>query len=148
MRNLMSSMRDNIYKLLNELDDLLLIFSIDSPQVKELIQEVRRELERTRDEVGTENATALELPQVPAESSHTTTVYLDDLLSDSDKYRLGKVDFKELFSAIWRKHAGKRHHMRWSDDGEMGLVIDGVVGVRMERMQDGIRFRLMPHVKR
>jgi hypothetical protein len=143
----MSSIRDKIYKLLNELDDLLLVFSIDSPQVKELVQKVRRELERTRDEESTAAATEPKLPQVPADTSHTTRLYLDDLLSDPDMERLGKVDFKELFSAIWRKHAGKRYHMRWSDDGEMQLVIDDVVGVRAERLQDGIRVRLMPYIK-
>lgn len=144
----MLSMRDKIYKLLNELDDLLLVFNVDSPQVIDLIQEVRRELERSRDSEDITPASVSEMPQVPPESNHFATVYSDDVLSDRLKDKKSKAVLKEILSAIWRKHAGKRYHMRWSDEGEMELVIDDAVGVRMERMQDGIRVRLMPYIKK
>lgn len=141
-------MRDKIYKLLNELDDLLLISSVGSPQVKELIREVRGELKRSGDAEDTMHAPASELPKVPPESSCFAAIYSDDLLSDTKMVTLGRVDFQELLSAIWRRHAGKRYHMRWSDDGEMELVVDDVVSVRLERLHDGIRVRLAPYLKR
>ena len=143
----MSSMKDKIFRLLNELDDLLLVFNVESPQVKDLIQEVRREFEQSRDDEDLAPAPEPEMPQVPPETSHFAAVRSDDLISDVAKDRKAKADFKELVSAAWRKHAGKRYHMKWSDEGEMELVIDDVVSMRIERMKDGIRVRLLPYIK-
>jgi hypothetical protein len=143
----MWSMKNRIYQLLAELDDLLLVCSLDSPQVRELIQDIRKELERNRDWVAGVDETKPEMLQVPPESDHVSVVYTDDLLSGASKDKLGKVDFKELLSVIWRKHAGKRYHMRWSEGGEIELVVDEVVSVMVERMQDGVRVRLVPYIK-
>jgi len=88
-------------------------------------------------------AEAVDLLPVPMGSLTSIFLKISDLLVGRGRDKFPEYDARLLLLAAWRKHAGKTYYMRWGNQGEIEISIGNVMKIRLERMQDGLRLRIL-----
>ncbi len=122
-------------RLLADLEDMVVVCGTVTPNIRDLFDEMRAVLEQPEEEQNEELQDLVDLLPVPFDSLPLINLDMCELLAG-----LGK----EKLSSVWFRHAGKRYHMQWGNDGDIEVSFDNAIKIRLERMRDGIRLRFLP----